>query len=135
MAEKKATKRKVGRPKKTIDILPENWKEQILSLYDIGGSDVEIKALISKWIGSFSNDLWDRWLVEEPEFSETIKMGKLYCEAWWNSKGREIENRDINSNLFHINMKNRFGWSEKHEIKQETKHEGKIEINYNVPKE
>lgn len=123
MAEKKktTTKRKVGRPKKGIDLLPENWKEQILSLYSEGGADIEVKAMIWKWLDSFSDDLFYRWIEEEPEFSGTIKKGRKLAEAWWYSKGREVENKNLNSNLFHINMKNRFNWSDKQQIDHTSK--------------
>ena len=76
-----------GRPKAEFD-LPEGWYNDILSLYAEGGSDVEVKALIYKWRGSFSNDLWDRWLNEEEEFSQTIKNGRLLCESWWHKSGK-----------------------------------------------
>lgn len=102
-----------GRNKALLD-LPENWYNQVLNLYSEGASDVEVKALIYQWRGSFSNDLWDRWLKEEKEFSETIKMGKLISEAWWNKAGRKnLENRDFNYTGWYMNMKNRFGWMDK----------------------
>ena len=55
----------VGRPKEDLSSLPNGWYNEILELYREGGSDVEVKALIFEWRGRFSNDLWDRWMLEE----------------------------------------------------------------------
>ena len=109
----------MARPKESIDTLPEGWKDKILQLYSEGGCDVEVKALIYSWRGSFSNDLWDRWKKEDPEFSETIKKGEILEEAWWKKKGRKnLKDRDFNYTGWYMNMKNRFGWADK----QQTDH-------------
>ena len=78
---------------------------------------MEVKALIHDWRGKFSNDLWDRWMAEEPEFSETVKTGKILSEAWWTRNGRKnLENRDFNYTGWYMQMKNRFGWKDKSEV-------------------
>tara|TARA_R110000764_G_scaffold15553_1_gene44048 strand:- start:423 stop:1031 length:609 start_codon:yes stop_codon:yes gene_type:complete len=65
-----------GRPKDDLSCLPENWYKDVLNLYKEGASDVEIKALIYQWKGSFSNDLWDRWIKENKKFKNCIIKGR-----------------------------------------------------------
>lgn len=106
-----------GRPLSNLDSLPDNWYDDILELYREGGSDVEAKAMIYEWRGSFSNDLFDRWMIDEPQFSETIKMGRMLSEAWWNKNGRiNLQNKDFNYTGWYMQMKNRFGWKDKQEV-------------------
>ena len=106
----------MGRPLETLD-LEIGWHIQVLEMYREGCSDVEVKSFIYELRGSFSNDLWDRWMKEEQEFSETIKMGKMLSEAWWHSKGRKsLENKEFSYTGWYMNMKNRFGWADKQEI-------------------
>lgn len=74
-----------GRPLVTLAEagLPEDWMSQIIERYREGAKDIEIRAMIHGWRGSFSQALWDRWLVDEPEFSITIKAGRELAHAWW----------------------------------------------------
>ena len=102
------------RPKEDLSTLPKNWNKDILDMYEEGASDVEVKAYILRARGSFSNDLWDRWLKEEDEFSETIKMGRVLSECWWTKEGRT----NLKVSLFsytgwYMNMKNRFKWTDR----------------------
>ncbi len=107
---------KVGRPKEDLSSLPENWHEEVLELYSEGAADVEIKALIYEWRNNFSNNLWDRWMKEEPEFWETIKKGRMLSESWWNRSGRKnLKDKDFSYTGWYMNMKNRFGWRDKQE--------------------
>lgn len=113
-----------GRPTEDLSSLPENWYNVVLDLYKDGASDVEVKSLIYEWRGSFSNDLWDRWLKEEPQFSETIKTGKLLAESWWSKTGRtNLENKEFSFTGWYMNMKNRYGWKDKTETDLTTKGE------------
>lgn len=117
-------KNKGGRPKIGIDTLPDGWQDDILSLYSEGASDVEIKSLIYSWLGSFSNNLWKRWMKEEPMFWETINKGKMLSETWWARSGRKnLQNKDFSYTGWYMNMKNRFGWTDKQEIDHTTKGE------------
>jgi len=121
-----------GRPKSNVD-LPEGWYNDILSMYSEGASDVEIKAYIYEKRGSFSNDLWDRWLQEEADFSETIKKGRMLSESWWSKTGRKnLSNKDFSYTGWYMNMKNRFGWRDKQEIDQKTEHTGQQKVIFEI---
>lgn len=104
-----------GRPKKDLSVLPKDWKDQIMALGAEGGSDVEMRALFR-----ISNDLWYRWLEEEPEFSETIKEARLLCEAFWVRHGRRMATGAAEGMpaVYIFNMKNRFKWRDKPEDEQ-----------------
>lgn len=107
---------KVGRPKEDLSSLPDNWHEEVLELYSEGAADVEIKALIYQWRGTFSCDLWNRWMKENDEFSITIKKGRMLSESWWNKSGRKnLKEKDFSYTGWYMNMKNRFGWRDKQE--------------------
>ena len=122
-----------GRPKDGIETLWLGWDEDVLEMYEAGASDQEVKGLICKRRGTFSNDLWDRWMKEEPSFSETIKKGRMLSQWWWELNGRaNLQNKDFNYTGWYMNMKNRFGWADKQENKQE--HTGEIKIVRHVVK-
>ena len=120
-----------GRLKKTVkDTMPKGWQKHIIELYKVGASNVEVKAYIWQATGSFSNDLWDRWLKEEKEFSEIVKAGKMISNAWWERNGREnIDNKAFNYTGWYMNMKNRFRWKDRQDITTDDK---KIDNNFTV---
>jgi transposase-like protein len=58
-----------------------------------------------------------RWMDEHEEFRQAVSRGRELSKGWWFKKGRtHIENREFNSTLWYMNMKNRHGWSDKQEI-------------------
>ena len=133
-------KAKKGRPPAPFNLTDKQLKT-ILKEYQEGASDVEVKAIIWKARGSFSNDLWDRWILEEPVFSETIKKGRELAQAFWLTIGRKNVNKnsqDFNTTLWYMNMKNRYGWADKQETKNQHNVEGgavKIQINKTYDKQ
>ena len=126
-----------GRPKIGLEILWDGWYNDILELYSEGASDVEIRELIyrktsKKTKASFN--LWERWMQEEEEFCQTIKIGRMLSEAWWSKTGRKnLDNKEFSFTGWYMNMKNRFGWKDKQEIDQKTEHSGGIAINWTDP--
>lgn len=110
-------KSNAGRPSEGLESLPEDWMHQIIAMYSNGASDSEIKATIYMWRGSFSNNLWDRWMKEEEQFWETIKMGRIIAEAWYTKLGREqLVNSFFPFAGWYMQMKNRFGWKDRQDV-------------------
>lgn len=56
------------------------------------------------------------WMETYPELSDAIKIGKEFEEGNWRKHGRtNLYNKEFNSTLWYMNMKNRFGWKDKQE--------------------
>lgn len=105
-------KPKIGRPTK---YRPEMCN-RVIDLMAQGTSLFEVAADLG-----ISEDTLYRWKKERSSFSEAIKRGGLLSRAWWERKGRvNLENKDFSSTLWYMNMKNRFGWADKIEQKQDT---------------
>ena len=103
--------REMGRPTK---YKPEMC-ETVIELMKEGASQQEVLAVLD-----ISNDTFYRWKKENEEFSETIKRGIQLSQAWWERKGRiSLDDRQFNSTLWYMNMKNRFKWADKQEVKNE----------------
>mgnify|MGYP006440109623 CR=1 FL=1 len=118
-----------ARPKIQISDLPYGWAVKTLELYKEGASDVEIRANV---FDGMSQDLWERLIAEEEEFSITIKKGRTLSQGWWMKTGREGTkyNKDsyteISTSMWFINMKNRFGWADKQQV--DNKHSGEVTV-------
>jgi len=117
--------KKVGRPKIELKDLPDKWEESIINLSKQGASIVELAVELD-----ISRDTLYEMIKRDVVFSDTIKKCKRYCESWWMKQGRvNLENKDFSATLFYMNMKNRFGWADKQEIKQEQKVEATIDYS------
>ena len=106
-----------GRQPMSIDKLPDNWKEIVRNIYSVGGSDVELRVELG-----ISNTGWYSLIENDTIFSETIKNGKELCEAWWLRTGRtglwqQKDAPQLNYTGWYMQMKNRFGWADKQEVK------------------
>lgn len=106
-----------GRPSISLNDLPENWIEIMISLSEEGASIIELAVELG-----ISRDTFYEISKREEEFSDTVKKCKDLSEAWWTRKGRKnLENKDFNYTGWYMNMKNRFGWTDKQEIDHTTK--------------
>ena len=112
-----AVPKKIGRPKKKLD-LPEGWQQEVLERYAQGESDVGIRAyFIESGYGYISEDLWYRWLKEEPEFSKTIEEGHTLERRWWETTGRLLALKGGgNGQVWGLNMRNRFGFRDEAKV-------------------
>lgn len=110
-----------GRPPVTLENLPKDWKEKVLLMSAQGMSAVEIRASMcltgrGKTL-KFHQNTWDALQTRDEEFLLTIKIGKDLCQAWWEAQGRKsLKAKNFQTGLWYANMKNRFGWKDKHEI-------------------
>lgn len=105
----------IGRPKLKLEDLPQNWQSELPAMGEQGCSDVELR----NYLNGICHETWERLIKEEPQFSETVKIARLKCQVFWEKQGRiNLSDKDFSPTLWYMNMKNRFGWSDKKEIKQ-----------------
>lgn len=114
-------KRAVGRPRTTLDDLPNDWQEIMVQCGQEGGSATEARCLLGIGINA-----WETLLEDYPEFCEAESKRKSLSEVWWERTGRGMATgAQGNAIVWIFNMKNRFGWRDK----QEVEHSGGIESN------
>jgi hypothetical protein len=93
--------------------LPEDWKEIVINMYDQGVSDREIMRELKMSFGTWSQLYKD---TTASNFAEIIDFGRMIARAWWEKTGREnLLTKGFNSNLYSLQMQNRFGWAQKSE--------------------
>lgn len=87
--------------------------EIAIELMREGASRTEVAAEL----GMGSRDTIPKYCEKYPEFDSAIKKGKLLSQSWWEKKGRKnVDNKEFNSTLWYMNMKNRFKWRDKHDV-------------------
>lgn len=96
--------------------------QTVILMMTEGASMVEIAAEI----GVNKTTLYE-WEKAHEEFSNALKKGRAFSEAWWVREGRtNLKDRNFNHVLWYMNMKNRFGWKDK----QEVEHTGGITVSF-----
>ena len=87
-------------------------EKRIMKRFEQGASRTQVKNEIRKIRGTFSNDLWYRWLKDEPEFAKLIEQGLIASQDWWETAGQTYLVTDkettFNNSAFIFQMKNRF---------------------------
>jgi hypothetical protein len=105
--------KKIGRPKKTLNDLPQGWQTICLEMGREGYFDVDVRVRLG-----ISKHIFYEFMEEYPEFTETINEFRDLSHTFWNSIPRKAfkngESKNINSNLFSLVMRNRFKdeWNE-----------------------
>ena len=57
------------------------------------------------------------WCDQNPEFLDAKKKGEALSAAWWEHQARtNLKDKSFNAALWYMNMKNRFGWSDRQQV-------------------
>lgn len=99
-----------GRPSK---YLPEMCERAVAlmaegaSLHEVAGDLGITHETLNEW----------RKDPEKPDFSEAINTGIGLSRAWWERNGRlNLKDKDFSYTGWYMNMKNRFGWTDRQEV-------------------
>lgn len=100
-------KNPVGRPRKTLRDLPNNWQLICQEMGREGHFDVDLRVRLG-----ITKETFYSLLDNEPEFHEAVNEFRELSQNWWNSipkKGfRDGTSKNLNSNLYALIMRNRF---------------------------
>lgn len=103
---------KAGRPSK---YKPE-FAEQLPALFAEGQSVAEVAVVLG-----VTRDTFYDWVKRYPKFRDAYELGKQVSEAWWSKLGREGASgvQDIQPTVWIFNMKNKFGWRDQPDSREE----------------
>lgn len=115
--KKLEVKRKAGRPYGSTKYNDE-FCDVVIQEMSNGASIEEVAATLG-----ITKDTFYQWVKRYKDFSDAKKIGEEKSKAWWMKQGRgglwadsQQETKKINAVLWYMNMKNRFGWSDKHQV-------------------
>lgn len=101
-----------------LEAREENWKAEMLTLYDSGATDAEVMRELDLTVHQWRDLFEDRTFHI---FRETVEIGRMMMKAWWFSQGRKhLGDNKFNTNLYKFMMANNFGWSDKSETSMTT---------------
>lgn len=91
--------------------------EVLVKEYEEGASDVEVCASLKMPMREF-----DKRLRDDSTFLELVEYGRLAAKAWWLRQSRKsTHDKTFNFQVWYAHMKNRYGWSDKTEISDNSK--------------
>ena len=81
------------------------------------------KEAVAGYLG-ISKDTLYKWAAKHKEFADAISIGETKSQLLWEKtlvdyRVHTKNGSQINSQVFNLNMKNRFGWTDKQETKTE----------------
>ena len=96
-----------------MEDMVEGWQELILDMMGEGAGEKEVMvACLGK-----SYAAWKRLQTNDDEFRRIVSFGKVLAQAWWEKQAREnLKSRYFQTGLWSMNMKNRFGWTDKQQF-------------------
>ena len=123
-AKKKATKKKVVKrmPKNTTERRgrPTKYKPEYCDVVIEKMAEGYSKEAVAGFL-EISKDTLYQWAKAHPDFSDAIAIGESKSRVFWEKKLVEYavhtkNGKQINAQVFNLNMKNRFGWRDKNEV-------------------
>jgi len=107
-----------GRPTKYIWDTEAKEEKMLIEILDImaeGGSLIAVACHLG-----ITRETLDQWRKDKKKklFSDIITRGRQLSLYWWEKQGTKLGPQAINHQLWFMNMKNRHGWKDKHEIEQ-----------------
>ena len=94
-------------PKKTMDILPKDWKKTALDMFTEGAAQIQVIKAIGLTV-----DLHKRFVKDYEEYRDFMVSGMELAECWWVKTGKEnLNNRNFNNPLFNTLTARLFKWN------------------------
>jgi hypothetical protein len=107
-SEQEVQKNPIGRPSH----YSKDLCEKIIPFFKEGMSVEEICLELDICTSVFYD-----YIRDYPEFSDAVKRGRSFSVGWWHKIGRlNLPNKDFNSRLYDINVRNRIGWNNKSDM-------------------
>lgn len=92
-----------------------DWARELINLYSEGYSDAEVASEMKITVREYYKQIEDN-----PVFAKLVEFGRTLALAWWESQARKnLTNKQFNTPLWVFNMKNKYGWAERTEVKSE----------------
>ena len=147
---KKTTKKKVSK-KVTTRKKPVNTEEKYVFGRPTKYKKEFCQELIEKMAEGYSkeavaghlniskNTLYE-WAEKYPDFKDAISIGETKSRLFW--EGSLVKHhihtkngKQLNGQVFNLNMKNRFGWADKHDVTNEEKKKEKKSFAFSLDHE